>query len=84
MADVMGKNVVYTKVEEASALGAVAIASVSMKIHKSLGEAAKKMVSSRGRHAPNQNNHEIYLRKLDLFKSLYESNKKHYEKLRNP
>jgi len=80
-ADVLGKRVVYTKVGEASALGAAMLATLKLGIYKDLKEASKNMVKVAGYHEPNLDNHRRYVLMFRIYKKLYNTSKSLYKEL---
>jgi len=80
-ADVLGKPVVHTKVEEASALGAAMVAAISLRIYKDLNDASRCMVKVMERHEPNPEFHRKYLAMFKMYKELYEVSGRFYEEL---
>jgi gluconokinase len=78
-ADVLGKPVVHTRVEEASSLGAAMLAAIKLNIYKDLNDASKNMVKTTSYHKPNIENNLKYLATFKLFKELYGVSKKFYE-----
>jgi len=80
-ADILGKPVVHTKVEEASALGAAMIAAISSGVYKDLREAARSMVKIAERHEPNVENHGKYMRIFRLYRELYTASRRFYEEI---
>jgi gluconokinase len=80
-ADIFGKPVVHTQVEEASALGAAMLGTISQGIYKDLHDASDNMVKIAGLHKPNQAYHKKYLKIYSMYKELYQVTTKFYEEL---
>lgn len=80
-ADILGKKVAHTRVEEASALGAALLAAVKGGFYSSLQEASRKMVNVISIHYPDMNNHEGYSSLFRLYKDLYSSLGRLYKSL---
>ena len=80
-ADVLGKTVVHTKVEEASALGAAMLAAIRLGIYKDLGEASREMVETASLHEPDPEAHRRYATVFNLYKGLYEALRGFYKEL---
>ena len=78
-ADVLGKPVAHTKIEEASALGAAMLAAISLGIHKDLSDASRNMVKIVERHTPNPEVHRKYESMFQMYKELYRALRKFYE-----
>jgi len=70
-ADVLGKPVAHTKIEEASALGAAMLAAISLGIYKDLNDASRNMVKIVERHTPNLEVHRKYEDMFQMYKELY-------------
>jgi len=70
-ADVLGKPVAHTKIEEASALGAAMLAAISLGIYKDLNDASRNMVKIMERHTPNPEVHSKYEDMFQMYKDLY-------------
>lgn len=79
--DILGKQVVHTKVEESSALGAAMLAAIGLGIYHDLDEASNKMIQIAGRHEPNMRNYQKYGDFFKLYKDYYFASKKFYEEL---
>lgn len=71
LADVLGKTVVHTGVEEASALGAAMLAAISLGLYRDLGEASRGMIRVRELHEPRLENHRRYGEIFRKYKELY-------------
>jgi gluconokinase len=80
-ADILGKPVAHTKVEEASALGAAMLAALKLGVYKDLADASENMVRTVGYHNPNYEKHQKYLRMFKLYKELYSASERFYEEL---
>jgi len=78
-ADVLGKPVAHTKIEEASALGAAMLAAISLRIYKDLSDASRNMVKIVERHKPDPQTHRKYQAMFKIYKELYGSLRKFYE-----
>jgi len=78
-ADVLGKPVAHTKIEEASALGAAMLATISLGIYKDLNDASRNMVKIVERHTPNPEVHRKYEDMFQMYKELYGALRKFYE-----
>ena len=80
-ADVLGKPLVHTKVEEASALGAAMLSAITLGIYKDLEEASRNMVKVESRHEPDLKKHQKYTALFGMYKELYNALKGLYEDL---
>jgi len=78
-ADVLGKPVAHTKIEEASALGAAMLAAISLGIYKDLNDASRNMVKIVERHTPSPEVHRKYEDMFQMYKELYRALRKFYE-----
>jgi len=78
-ADVLGKPVAHTKIEEASALGTAMLAAISLGIYKDLNDASRNMVKIVERHTPNPEVHQKYESMFQMYKELYGALRKFYE-----
>jgi gluconokinase len=78
-ADILGKTLIYMKVEESSALGAAVLSAISLGIYKNLEEAKQNMIKISGKHYPNLKNHRRYLQIFKTYKSLYQASKKFFK-----
>lgn len=75
-ADVWGKRVSWTKVDEASALGAAMLGAVRIGVYGDLAKASENMVEVAGEHEPNVENHLRYVSLFERFKRLYALSKR--------
>lgn len=80
-ADILGKPIVYTKVEESSALGAVMLAAISLGIYDDLEESSKNMVHTVGRQEPDLKIHHKYRNNFEMYKEYYYASRKFFEEL---
>jgi gluconokinase len=80
-ADVLGKPVAHTRVEEASALGAAILIATKMGIYKNLIDASKNMVEIVSYQKPNMKNYQKYLKIFKFYKELYYKSIKFYDDL---
>jgi len=77
-ADVLGKPMTHTKIEEASALGAAMLAAISLGIYRDLKDASRNMVKIIERHIPNPEIHQKYEDMFRMYRELYGALKKFY------
>ncbi len=80
-ADILGKPVLYPKVEEASALGAAMLAAISKGTYKNLRESTRNMVKLGEDRRPNRGNYRKYSRIFTMYKELYHTMSKFYEEM---
>jgi len=80
-ADVLGRTVVHTEVEEASALGAAMLAAISLGLYRDLEDASKGMVKAVSRHEPDLEAHQRYTSMFGVYKRLYETLREFYDEL---
>ncbi|ANS73931.1 gluconokinase [Paenibacillus yonginensis] len=78
LSDVMGKELLVPEVEEASALGAAAIALYGVKDLEAL-EDVKHWVRISETHKPNLQNSEVYLQLFDMYERLYSKLKSEFQ-----
>lgn len=72
-ADVMGMNIETVGTEETGAQGCAIAASVTGKIYGSLSEAVDHMFQKGKTYFPNMKNHQIYLKKYQLYEGAIRS-----------
>lgn len=70
--DVTGKPISVTASDTATTLGAAILAGIGCGIWSDYGEAVKSTISVKRTHVPNMDNHEKYLRSMDLYLRLYD------------
>lgn len=80
LADVMGKDLLVPEVEEASALGAAAVALYAIHDLSSLDD-VKSWVRLSGKHEPDIKNSEVYLQLYDMYERLYEKLKPEFDQM---
>jgi gluconokinase len=80
-ADVLGKPIVHTQVEESSALGAAMLGTISSGIYSDLTEATQNMITTIDYQEPEIPVHEQYSNYFELFKELYYVSQKIFEQL---
>lgn len=80
-ADVLGKPVVHTRVEESSALGAAMLAAIGLGIYEDLKSASKNMIETVARQEPDLQTHTNYQRSFEMYKDYYYASRKFFEKL---
>jgi xylulokinase len=72
-ADVLGRPITQTVVEDAAALGSAILSSVGSGVYSSVAKAAKKMVTVRRVFKPQTEEHRKYSLLLERYKQVYRS-----------
>lgn len=72
-ADMMGINIVALNVSEAGTLGVAMLAGAAIGIYKTIGDAAKSLVSIKRTYYPDKITHDIYINKFETYKRIYPS-----------
>ncbi len=80
-ADVFGKEVATTAVDEGPAFGAALLAGVGSGVFNSVNDAVDKSVEVVSKQYPDPENNTIYNDLYPIYRSLYDSLKEDYEKL---
>ncbi|MDQ1280754.1 MAG: xylulokinase [Thermoproteota archaeon] len=80
-ADVTGRRMALIHCVETSALGAVMLASVGLKVHKDFEDAANNMVRIAKRYEPNKVNYERYNKLYEVYWEAYNQLKGPFAKL---
>ncbi|MCR5288532.1 MAG: autoinducer-2 kinase [Treponema sp.] len=73
VADVIGLPVRVPVVKEATALGAAMIAATGVGIYKNIDEAAQAMVKIETTLQPDMNNHSLYMKLYDTWRTVYKA-----------
>jgi xylulokinase len=80
-ADILGKPVVHTAVEEASVLGAAMLAAIKLGSYQDLPAASEHMVQTTDACVPNDEKHQKHLRMFKLYQGLYAAPERFFDEL---
>ncbi|RLI13494.1 xylulokinase [Candidatus Bathyarchaeota archaeon] len=83
IADVIGKSVLFTNVEESASLGTMILGAVGIGFYKTVTEACRKTVKIVETQNPYDENHETYSKLYSLYKRLYQNLYSEFKALKN-
>ncbi|MDD7385151.1 MAG: FGGY-family carbohydrate kinase [Actinomycetaceae bacterium] len=85
LADVLGRTIqTVEEPEHAASVGAAIVALVGAGVESNIASAAKKYVKVRDVYTPNPANRDVYDAHYEVFRTLYENNKKAFMTLNSP